>query len=192
MQLSKLFGLLHTWFTVSTYLAELFRNMLHTVDVLQFVYAQPSCIEQGSMSYGMKPTLPCCPPVFRSTRHHTKVVLHASLLEHLQDLEPSHKENVFCRKLCFSSDFKRHIEAADLLLQQLPDVTDAAVSCLDLLLRWAVLRLCDANTQCLLKVLELCKALFAICQEMVSNRVLRLMHYHVKVFHLTCCDHFTV
>ena len=47
-------------------------------------------------------------------------------------------------------------------------MTDAAVSCLDLLLRWAVLRLCDANTQCLLKVLELCKAMFAVCQEMVS------------------------
>ncbi len=51
---------------------------------------------------------------------------------------------------------------------QLPDVADAAVSCLDLLLRWAVLRLCDANTQCLLKVLDLCKALFDVCQEMVS------------------------
>lgn len=73
-----------------------------------------------------------------------------------------------CRKLLFSPDFKRHIEAADLLLQQLPDVADAAVSCLDLLLRWAVLRLCDANTQCLLKVLDLCTALFAVCQEMVS------------------------
>ena len=121
------------------------------------------------MSYGVKPTLPCCLSVFRNIRHPTKVVLHASLLEHLQ--EPSHKERVFCRKLFFSSDFKRHIEAADLLLQQLPDVADAAVSCLDLLLRWAVLRLCDANTQCLLKVLELCKALFAICQEMVSNFV---------------------
>ena len=52
---------------------------------------------------------------------------------------------------------------------QLPDIADAAVSCLDLLLRWAVLRLCDANTQCLLKVLDLCKALFDVCQEMVSR-----------------------
>lgn len=73
-----------------------------------------------------------------------------------------------CRKLLFSADFRRHIEAADLLLMQLPDIADAAVTCLDLLLRWAVLRLCDANTQCLLKVLDLCKALFDVCQEMVS------------------------
>ena len=73
-----------------------------------------------------------------------------------------------CRKLLFSADFRRHIEASDLLLMQLPDVAEAAVSCLDLLLRWAVLRLCDANTQCLLKVLDLCKALFDVCQEMVS------------------------
>ncbi len=75
-----------------------------------------------------------------------------------------------CRKLLFSADFRRHIEAADLLLMQLPDIADAAVSCLDLLLRWAVLRLCDANTQCLLKVLDLCKALFDVCQEMVSRQ----------------------
>ena len=73
-----------------------------------------------------------------------------------------------CRRLLFSADFRRHIEAADLLLMQLPDIADAAVSCLDLLLRWAVLRLCDANTQCLLKVLDLCKALFDVCQDMVS------------------------
>jgi len=76
---------------------------------------------------------------------------------------------VSCRKLLFSADFRRHIEAADLLLMQLPDIADAAVSCLDLLLRWAVLRLCDANTQCLLKVLDLLKALFDVCQEMVSR-----------------------
>lgn len=75
---------------------------------------------------------------------------------------------VCCRRLLFSADFRRHIEAADLLLMQLPDIADAAVSCLDLLLRWAVLRLCDANTQCLLKVLDLCKALFDVCQDMVS------------------------
>lgn len=73
-----------------------------------------------------------------------------------------------CRRLLFSPDFRRHIEAADLLLMQLPDIADAAVSCLDLLLRWAVLRLCDANTQCLLKVLDLCKALFDACQATVS------------------------
>ncbi|KAL0039701.1 hypothetical protein WJX77_005628 [Trebouxia sp. C0004] len=82
------------------------------------------------------------------------------------------------KKLLFSADFRRHIEAADLLLMQLPDVADAAVSCLDLLLRWAVLRLCDANTQCLLKVLDLCKALFDVCQEMGYQ----LSEYETMVF----------
>lgn len=91
---------------------------------------------------------------------------------HVTTLLPPHLHNTApagcCRRLLFSADFRRHIEAADLLLIQLPDITDAAVSCLDLLLRWAVLRLCDANTQCLLKVLDLCKALFDVCQDMVS------------------------
>lgn len=67
------------------------------------------------------------------------------------------------RRLLFSKDFKRHVEAADMLLAQLPDLSEAALSCLDLLLRWAALRICDANTQCLLKVLELCRALLDLC-----------------------------
>ncbi|KAL0028272.1 hypothetical protein WJX79_006476 [Trebouxia sp. C0005] len=82
------------------------------------------------------------------------------------------------KKLLFSADFRRHIEAADLLLMQLPDIADAAVSCLDLLLRWAALRLCDANTQCLLKVLDLCKALFDVCQELGYQ----LSEYETMVF----------
>ncbi|KAL3133794.1 hypothetical protein ABBQ32_008271 [Trebouxia sp. C0010 RCD-2024] len=80
------------------------------------------------------------------------------------DLAPLASDSL--KRLLFSADFRRHIEAADLLLMQLPDIADAAVSCLDLLLRWAVLRLCDANTQCLLKVLDLCKALFDVCNDM--------------------------
>ena len=71
------------------------------------------------------------------------------------------------RKLLFSKDFKKHIEAADVLLGQLDDVGEAVISCLDLLLRWLVYRICDANTQCLLKVLHLTKALFALCASSV-------------------------
>ena len=67
---------------------------------------------------------------------------------------------------------------------QLPDIAEAAVSCLDLLLRWAVLRLCDANTQCLLKVLDLCKALFETCQEMVSKAEACAAYNHTK----QCCS----
>jgi hypothetical protein len=53
------------------------------------------------------------------------------------------------------------VEAAELLAEALPGEAEAALSALDLLLRWAVLRLCDphGNTTCLLRVLELCGAL---------------------------------
>lgn len=46
----------------------------------------------------------------------------------------------------------------------LPAEAEAALAALDLLLRWAVLRLCDphGNTTCLLRVLELCQALFGL------------------------------
>ena len=60
-----------------------------------------------------------------------------------------------------------------MLLGQLADIPEAAVSNLDLLLRWAVLRMCDGNTQCLLKVLEMCKALLELCQQMVGGGVLQ-------------------
>jgi cytoskeleton-associated protein 5 len=53
------------------------------------------------------------------------------------------------------------VEAAELLAAALPGEAEAALAALDLLLRWAVLRLCDphGNTTCLLRVLELCAAL---------------------------------
>lgn len=56
------------------------------------------------------------------------------------------------------------MEAAELLLGALPAEAEAALAALDLLLRWAVLRLCDphGNTTCLLRVLELCQALFGL------------------------------
>jgi len=74
--------------------------------------------------------------------------------------------NLMCgsnfRRLLFAKDFKRHMEAADIILGQLGDLPREAMSCMDLLLRWLVLRICDANTQCLLKVLALTKALFLL------------------------------
>jgi len=71
------------------------------------------------------------------------------------------------RRLLFAKDFKRHMEAADIILRQLGDVPKEAMSCMDLLLRWLVLRMCDANTQCLLKVLDLTKALFTLMVDQV-------------------------
>lgn len=52
------------------------------------------------------------------------------------------------------------MEAADLIILQLVFVHLEAMSCMDLLLRWVVIRICDTNTQALLRVLDLTKALF--------------------------------
>ncbi|KAK9818850.1 hypothetical protein WJX81_005118, partial [Elliptochloris bilobata] len=68
------------------------------------------------------------------------------------------------RGLLFASDFRKHVEAAELLIAALPAEAEAELAALDLLLRWAVVRLCDphGNTTCLLRVLELCQALFGL------------------------------
>ena len=52
------------------------------------------------------------------------------------------------------------MEAADIIILQLVFVHLEAMSCMDLLLRWVVIRICDANTQALLRILDLTKALF--------------------------------
>ena len=65
-----------------------------------------------------------------------------------------------CRRLLFAKDFKKHVDAVDMILGSLEAREAEAMSCMDLLLRWAVVRICDANTQCLLKVLDLVKELF--------------------------------
>lgn len=72
------------------------------------------------------------------------------------------RRGLLSRRLLFSKDFKRHMEAADVLLTQLNSLEAEVMSCMDLLLRWVVLRMCDANTQCLLKVLDVTKALFTL------------------------------
>lgn len=68
------------------------------------------------------------------------------------------------RGLLFASDFRKHVEAAELLMAALPGEAEAELAALDLLLRWAVVRLCDphGNTTCLLRMLELCQALLGL------------------------------
>lgn len=68
------------------------------------------------------------------------------------------------RDLLFASDFRKHVEAAELLMAALPGEAEAELAALDLLLRWAVVRLCDphGNTTCLLRMLELCQALLGL------------------------------
>jgi hypothetical protein len=66
------------------------------------------------------------------------------------------------------------MEAADMILRQLGELPKEAMSCMDLLLRWLVVRICDANTQCLLKVLDLTKALFLLMIDQVRSPRLHL------------------
>lgn len=61
-----------------------------------------------------------------------------------------------------------------MLTSQLPDIGDALQSCLDLVLRWIVARICDGNTQCLLKVLELYTAILDMLIECVRSPLLNL------------------
>lgn len=71
------------------------------------------------------------------------------------------------RILLFHKDFRKHMEGAATLLDTASHDPPAALSCLDLLLRWIVLRQADTNTntQCLLKLLELAKVLLLLLQE---------------------------
>lgn len=63
------------------------------------------------------------------------------------------------RSQLFSKDFKDHIQAADVILVNLPQYFAEVQASLDLLLRWFVIRICDGNSQTLIKVLETARAL---------------------------------
>ncbi len=72
----------------------------------------------------------------------------------------------------FGRDFTRHTAAADMLQCALADDFEAVLAALDLVLRWIVLRMCEGNTQALLKVCELARAL------------LDALYEHVRASHL--------
>ncbi|KAM3333300.1 hypothetical protein ACQJBY_028412 [Aegilops geniculata] len=60
----------------------------------------------------------------------------------------------------WNSDFKRQIDGIELLQKALPSSGKEVVELLDILLRWFVLRFCESNTTCLLKVLDFLPELF--------------------------------
>jgi cytoskeleton-associated protein 5 len=70
------------------------------------------------------------------------------------------RDDLRARMLC--EDFKKHIEAAEVLEGALSGQLEEVISVLDLLFRWAVLRLCEVapNTSSLLRVLDWLNALF--------------------------------
>ncbi|XP_068645428.1 protein MOR1-like isoform X2 [Aristolochia californica] len=76
--------------------------------------------------------------------------------DQIQDLENDlmkyFREDLHRRLL--STDFKKQVEGLDLLQKALPSNAKEIIELADVLLRWFVLRFCESNTTCLLKVLE--------------------------------------
>ncbi|XP_039113731.1 protein MOR1 [Dioscorea cayenensis subsp. rotundata] len=68
------------------------------------------------------------------------------------DLMKYFREDLHRRLL--STDFKKQVDGLELLQKALPTNIKELIELLDVLLRWFVLRFCESNTTCLLKVLE--------------------------------------
>ncbi|XP_051126055.1 protein MOR1 [Andrographis paniculata] len=77
-------------------------------------------------------------------------------LEQIQDLENDimkyFREDLHRRLL--SADFKKQVDGIEMLQKALPSIRRELIEVLDILLKWFVLRFCENNTSCLLKVLE--------------------------------------
>uniref|UniRef100_A0A803LPT6 TOG domain-containing protein n=1 Tax=Chenopodium quinoa TaxID=63459 RepID=A0A803LPT6_CHEQI len=77
-------------------------------------------------------------------------------LEQIQDLESGlakfFREDLNRRLL--STDFKKHVDGIEVLHRALPTIVKDLIEVMDIVLRWFVLRFCESNTTCLLKVLE--------------------------------------
>ncbi|KAF5842943.1 hypothetical protein DUNSADRAFT_3536, partial [Dunaliella salina] len=81
------------------------------------------------------------------------------------------------RGLMFSKDFKHQCQAVDLLREALPDLFDEILSQLDLLFRWCTLRILEANTQMLVKVLDLLKEIFGT----MASRGVKMSEYDCRM-----------
>lgn len=65
-------------------------------------------------------------------------------------MQPIFRDDVFRRLV--SAEFKDHVAALDLLTKSVPQYIKAMADNLDVLLRWSVVRICEANTSSMLKV----------------------------------------
>lgn len=59
-----------------------------------------------------------------------------------------------------SPDFKKQVDGLEMLQKAIPSHGKEMVEIVDVLMRWTVLRFCESNTTCLLKVLEFLPELF--------------------------------
>ncbi|XP_022036003.1 protein MOR1 [Helianthus annuus] len=77
-------------------------------------------------------------------------------VEQIQDLENDlmkyFREDLHRRLL--STDFKKQVDGIEMLHRALPTIAKDLIEVIDILLKWFVLRFCESNTSCLLKVLE--------------------------------------
>eukprot|EP00898_Chlorokybus_atmophyticus_P007131 jgi/Chlat1/7419/Chrsp6S09189 len=80
-------------------------------------------------------------------------------------------------KRLFSVDFKKHVEALDIMQKALDQQLHDIISMLDLLLRWLALRICEANMTSLLKTLEFLSSLL----EALKVDGYRLSEYEANV-----------
>ncbi|EFJ44246.1 microtubule organizing protein mora [Volvox carteri f. nagariensis] len=81
------------------------------------------------------------------------------------------------RAAAFSKDFKKHCEAADMLIKALPVVYDEVIAIVDLLFRWSTLRILESNTASLVKVLDMLKLLL----DLMIDRGYRISEYEAKL-----------
>ncbi|KZV45890.1 hypothetical protein F511_32448 [Dorcoceras hygrometricum] len=76
--------------------------------------------------------------------------------EQIQDLENDlmkyFREDLHRRLL--SADFKKQVDGIEMLQKSLPSIKTEVTEVLDILLKWFVMRFCESNTSCLLKVLD--------------------------------------
>nr|XP_016493302.1 PREDICTED: LOW QUALITY PROTEIN: protein MOR1-like [Nicotiana tabacum] len=101
-------------------------------------------------------------------------------LEQIQDLESDlmkyFREDLHRRLL--STDFKKQVDGIEMLQKALPSIAKELIEVLDIVLRWFVLRFCESNTSCLLKVLEFLPELF----EMLRNEGYMMTEAEAAIF----------
>ncbi|KAI5081631.1 hypothetical protein GOP47_0001374 [Adiantum capillus-veneris] len=77
-------------------------------------------------------------------------------LEQVQEIESDlvkyFREDLHWRML--SPDFRKQVDGLDMLQKAVPDHAKEMIELVDVLFKWSVLRFCESNTTCLLKVLD--------------------------------------
>lgn len=111
------------------------------------------------LSYTLKQALRQSPRLFsfqeeRARRAPRRIKFDDQREEEVADLEacmaPIFREDLY--KRLTSAEFKDHVAALDLLTKGVPQYIKAMTDNLDVLLRWSVVRICEANTSSMLKV----------------------------------------